>query len=136
VLAALAPAALARRQDLALDAPSSCPLPGSAPLLAALLRNLADNALRYSPDGAPVRVQLRCVDGRVQLRIEDGGPGLAAADAARLGERFFRVLGSGASGSGLGWSIVRRIAEAHGATVTIERSAALGGLAVELSFPA
>jgi two-component system sensor histidine kinase QseC len=136
VLAALAPAALARGQQLELEAPQPCPLPGSATLLAVLLRNLADNALRYSPDGARVLVTVGRRDGRVRLNVEDGGPGLADADRARLGERFFRVLGSGASGSGLGWSIVRRIAEAHGATITTARSAALGGLAVEVSFAA
>ncbi|WP_127998444.1 ATP-binding protein [Piscinibacter defluvii] len=136
VLATLAPAALARGQQLELESPDHCPLPGSAPLLAALLRNLADNALRYSPDGARVQVQLEPVATGVHLRIEDSGPGLADAERARLGERFFRVLGSGASGSGLGWSIVRRIAEVHGATVTTARSERLGGLAVELRFPA
>lgn len=136
VLAALAPAALARGQQLELDAPPSCPLPGSAPLLAALLRNLADNALRYSPDGARVRVTLERRGDQVRLCVEDSGPGLADADRRRLGERFFRVLGSGASGSGLGWSIVRRIAEAHGATLTAGSSATLGGLCVELAFPA
>ena len=134
VLAALAPAALARGQQLELDAPDTCPLRGSPALLAALLRNLADNALRYSPDGARALVQLRASPQGVRLQVEDSGPGLAEADAARLGERFFRVLGSGASGSGLGWSIVRRIAEVHGAQVATQRSATLGGLAVTVDF--
>ncbi len=136
VLATLAPAALARGQQLELDAPDHCPLPGSAPLLAALLRNLADNALRYSPDGARVQVRVEPAAGGMRLRVEDSGPGLTEAERVRLGERFFRVLGSGASGSGLGWSIVRRIAEVHGASITTARSERLGGLAVELRFPA
>jgi two-component system sensor histidine kinase QseC len=67
--------------------------------------------------------------------VEDSGPGLDEAQRARLGERFFRVLGSGASGSGLGWSIVRRIAAAHGARVEVARSDALGGLAVRVDWP-
>ena len=70
------------------------------------------------------------------LSVEDSGPGLADADAQRVGERFFRVLGSGQSGSGLGWSIVRRIAAAHGASVRVGRSADLGGLAVDLLWSA
>ena len=70
------------------------------------------------------------------LSVEDSGPGLADADAQRVGERFFRVLGSGQSGSGLGWSIVRRIAAAHGASVRVGRSAGLGGLAVDLLWSA
>jgi two-component system sensor histidine kinase QseC len=55
---------------------------------------------------------------------------------ARLGERFFRVLGSDQPGSGLGWSIVRRIAAVHEAEIDVRRSAALGGLAVAVTFGA
>jgi len=81
-------------------------------------------------------VTLRRQGDRVLLQVEDSGPGLAEADRDRLGERFFRVLGSGQTGSGLGWSIVRRIAAAHGASVGVSRSAALGGLAVTVDWPA
>jgi two-component system sensor histidine kinase QseC len=70
-----------------------------------------------------------------RLRVEDSGPGLSEADRARLGERFFRVLGTAQPGSGLGWSIVRRIAAAHGAAVQVAPSAALGGLAVTVDWP-
>ncbi|OYU78529.1 MAG: two-component sensor histidine kinase, partial [Burkholderiales bacterium PBB5] len=137
VVAELAPGAIARGQTLGLDVPAGATLvPGNEALLSALLRNLVDNALRYSPDGAEVRVALARRDRQVQLLVDDSGPGLAEADLARLGERFFRVLGSGQSGSGLGWSIVRRIAAAHGATVAVGRSAALGGLAVTVGWPA
>ena len=136
VAAELAPRALQRRQVLGLDAAAGCTLAGSETLVAVLLRNLIDNALRYSPDGAEVRVAVRADAGQVLLQVEDGGPGLAEADLQRLGERFFRVLGSGQSGSGLGWSIVRRIAAAQGATVAVARSAALGGLAVSVRWPA
>jgi two-component system sensor histidine kinase QseC len=54
---------------------------------------------------------------------------------ARMGERFFRVLGSGQSGSGLGWSIARRIAAVHGGQIQASRSATLGGLQVEVTLP-
>jgi two-component system sensor histidine kinase QseC len=59
---------------------------------------------------------------------------MSEPDMARLGERFFRVLGSGQSGSGLGWSIVRRIAQVHGLTLVIGRSPTLGGLQVRLQL--
>ena len=88
------------------------------------------------PGGAEVRVAVQRSGGQVQLQVDDSGPGLAEADLARLGERFFRVLGSGRDGSGLGWSIVRRIAAAQGATVAVGRSAALGGLSVTVAWPA
>jgi two-component system, OmpR family, sensor histidine kinase QseC len=133
----LAPEALARQQDLALEADKPCPVQGDATLLAVLVRNLLDNASRYSPVGATLRLVVApSASGQVLLDMQDSGPGLAEADRARLGERFFRVLGSGASGSGLGWSIVRRIAAAHAATVEVGRSASLGGLQVAVRFSA
>ena len=135
VLAELAPAALARGQALELDASSPCTVRASATLLAVLVRNLADNALRYGPDGARVVVGVAVQAGRTSLTIEDSGAGLDDAQQRRLGERFFRVLATDAPGSGLGWSIVRRIAAVHGATITTARSASLGGLSVRVSFP-
>jgi two-component system sensor histidine kinase QseC len=136
VAADLAPQAFRQGQTLELDAPAACRSVGDATLLAVLARNLIDNALRYSPEGARVDVAVRSDRGRVMLSVEDGGPGLAEADRQRLGERFFRVAGSAASGSGLGWSIVRRIADVHGAELRVERSDSLGGLAVRVRFPA
>ena len=94
------------------------------------MRNLVDNAIRYSPPGARVLVHLTQDAAQTRLSVEDSGPGLAAEDLARLGERFFRPLGTTESGSGLGWSIVRRIAAAHHMVIEVERSARLGGLAV------
>lgn len=136
VLAELAPSALARGQELSLDGAVNATVRGAPLLLAALVRNLVDNALRYSPDGARVQVEVTRSDGIVALQVQDSGPGLDDAQRARLGERFFRVPGSAAPGSGLGWSIVRRIAQAHGAQVTTARSEPLGGLAVVVRWPA
>jgi two-component system sensor histidine kinase QseC len=132
----IAPAALARGQVLTLEADAPCAVRGDETLLAVLLRNLLDNAVRYSPGGAEIAVSVRTEGSAVRLDIEDGGPGLADADLQRLGERFFRILGSGESGSGLGWSIVRRIADAHAAPVQLGRSPTHGGLAVNVSLPA
>lgn len=68
------------------------------------------------------------------LGVEDSGLGLDAADRQRLGERFFRVTGSAESGSGLGWSIVRRIAAVHQMTIDVGRPTALGGLSVHVIY--
>ena len=105
-------------------------------LLAVLVRNLVDNAIRYSPARANVKLAVRREGDRVRLSVDDSGPGLSAADMQRLGERFFRVLGSGEAGSGLGWSIVRRIAQRRTAQRCAPASPALGGLAVEVEFAA
>ncbi|MBL8350213.1 MAG: two-component sensor histidine kinase [Burkholderiaceae bacterium] len=136
VAAELAPRAIERGQTLSLEADTPQPVRGDETLLAVLLRNLIDNALRYSPAGAEVQVGVTTDAAGVRLQVQDSGPGLAEADRRRLGERFFRVLGSDEAGSGLGWSIVRRIAAVHGATVVVDRSAVLGGLAVSVRWPA
>ncbi|MBN8494570.1 MAG: hypothetical protein J0M00_24395 [Burkholderiales bacterium] len=136
VVAEMAPQALQRHQQLTLDAAPICRVRGEATLLVVLVRNLVDNALRYSPPRAQVQVVVSIQGGKVTLTVEDSGPGVAEAELPRLGERFFRVLGSGQPGSGLGWSIVRRIAQVHGATVQARRSAALGGLLVSVQWPA
>lgn len=135
VAAELAPQALARQQTLVLHAPQPCPVLGHETLLGVLLRNLLDNASRYSPAGATIEVRIDAQNGRPRCQVADGGPGLSEADLARLGERFFRVLGSDQAGSGLGWSIVRRIAQLHGVQIEVGRSHNLGGLQVTLLWP-
>lgn len=142
VLAQAAPQALAKHQQLSLqvgegsdDDDEDVPLPpvpvqGLEALLEVLLRNLVDNAIRYAPAGAQVQVQLQPLPSGAVLCVEDSGPGMTDADIARLGERFFRVLGTEQSGSGLGWSIVRRIAALHHAALSVQRSPGLGGLRV------
>ncbi|WP_034713557.1 ATP-binding protein [Acidovorax sp. JHL-9] len=137
VVADLQATAERRQQRIVLPDPlaptTRIPLP--EPLARVLLRNLLDNALRYSPQGAEVRLQVSTqADGQAQLSVEDSGPGLRPEEQARLGERFFRVLGTGQSGSGLGWSIIRRIARLHHLQVSTDRSPALGGLRVTVHW--
>ncbi|MDB5841888.1 MAG: secD, partial [Herminiimonas sp.] len=84
-----------------------------------LIRNLADNAIRYTP--APGELVIRCGqrDGATFLAVADSGPGIPPAMEERVFERFFRLAGAQLPGSGLGLSIVRRIAERHGAQVKL-----------------
>jgi two-component system sensor histidine kinase QseC len=135
IAAELAPGALVRHQQLALESAMPCWVRGDDVLLGVLVRNLVDNALRYCPDGARIRVEVASQSGNTVLRVEDSGPAMSNADMARLGERFYRVLGTGQSGSGLGWSIVKRIVDVHGAQVHLQRSSELGGLSVTVSWP-
>jgi two-component system sensor histidine kinase QseC len=72
---------------------------------------------------------------RPQLIVQDSGPGLSAPHLSRLGDRFFRVPDNGADGSGLGWSIVRRLAQRYALEVQVMKSADLGGLQVVLTWP-
>ncbi|MEQ1516584.1 MAG: ATP-binding protein [Usitatibacteraceae bacterium] len=135
VVAELAPRAVQRQQTIELDAAASCKIRADPTLLAVLVRNLVDNAIRYSPANATVKVAVLKREGHSVLCVEDSGPGMSAEDMARAGERFFRVLGTGQDGSGLGWSIVRRIAAVHHAVVDIGKSPALGGLLVKIAWP-
>lgn len=134
VVASLTPDATEKRQVLSLDAPDACPISGDAALMAVLIRNLVDNAIRYSPTGARVSVTLTN-EQQTRLTVEDSGPGLSPQARQRLGERFFRELGSGEDGSGLGWSIVRRIARVFDLAIDVNPSASLGGLAITIAWP-
>jgi two-component system sensor histidine kinase QseC len=134
VVAESACLALDKHQTIEVDATGSFWVDADATLLSVLVRNLVDNAIRYSPEGATVRVSIRGAADRVDLTVEDSGPGMSTADMAHLGERFFRVLGTGQSGSGLGWSITRRIATVLAARVHVSRSTNLGGMSIELRF--
>lgn len=134
VAADLALTALGREQDLELDAPAHALIAADEMLTSVLVRNLLDNALRYSPNAARVYLSVTRDDQHVSLKVEDSGPGMSDTDMARLGERFYRVLGTEQTGSGLGWSIVRRIAGVYAAQVDVRRSARLGGLCVTVRW--
>ena len=130
----LAMTALDRAQELELEAPEHAYVGADDMLTSVLVRNLLDNALRYSPESARVSLSVMSEANQVILRVEDSGAGLSEADMARLGERFYRVLGTGQTSSGLGWSIVRRIANVYHARIEVTRSIKLGGLCVTVCW--
>ncbi|MEW6025302.1 MAG: ATP-binding protein [Pseudomonadota bacterium] len=105
-------------------------------MLEIMLRNLVENALRYCPHGSRVEISAEQHEGRERIAVRDNGPGVDDASRARLGERFFRVLGQGQGGSGLGLSIVRRIAELHGIALGFGVGLEGRGLGVTLDLPA
>lgn len=125
-----------RGQSIEADLPQAFVVDGRPALVGVLLRNLLDNASRYAGAGTTIAVSLRLDAEGASLVVEDSGPGMSADDLARLGQRFFRVLGTGESGSGLGWSIASRAAAAHGARLVAGRSARWGGFSAELRFGA
>ena len=136
VIAELAPAALARNIDIELTAAEEASISGHPDLLSVLLRNLVDNAVRYSPAGTTVRVEVARAGRMVQLQVADEGPGIPPDERARIGQRFYRILGTGEAGSGLGLSIARRIAEMHGAQLAVDDPESGRGLRVSVAFPA
>lgn len=104
-------------------------------LIGIMLDNLLDNAIKYGRAAGNIEVSVKQADDRVQLTVRDDGPGVAPNDLARLTNRFFRATGTQASGSGLGLSIVARIAEHFDAGLRLGAGIDACGLAVELSFP-
>ena len=131
----LAPTALGRKQEISVLAEAPCAVAAHEVLLGVLVRNLVDNALRYSPPGARVEVSVHTDALGAHLQVQDSGPGMSDEAIGHLGERFFRVLGNEQPGSGLGWSIVRRLLAVFGAQAQIGRSTALGGLSVAVHWP-
>ncbi|MDO8388735.1 MAG: ATP-binding protein [Polaromonas sp.] len=112
-------------------------LQGEPEALRVLLRNLLDNAVKYTPAAGRVDVSLQLVQGRPVLSVEDSGPGIAADERERVFDRFYRAGGAASeTGSGLGLAIVQVIAARHGATLELGQSERLGGLRVSVMFPA
>jgi two-component system OmpR family sensor kinase/two-component system sensor histidine kinase QseC len=100
-----------------------------------LVRNLVDNAIRYSPRGARIELQVDQQDRAPLLLVDDSGPGIPPAERERVFDRFYRGATGDEQGTGLGLAIVRGIATRHGASVTLGESP-LGGLRVTIRFPA
>jgi signal transduction histidine kinase len=112
---------------------------GDPTLLRVLLRNLIDNALRYTPAGGRVELSVQQTPGGTLLSVRDSGPGIASDQRSNALQRFVRLAGQEIAGSGLGLAIVQRIAEVHGARIELleglPNSAGGHGLAVTLDFP-
>jgi two-component system OmpR family sensor kinase len=130
-----APQAEKREIDLGLTrADAAAVIRGDADGVRILLRNLLDNALRYTPRGGAVDVAVSVSDHLAVLEVSDSGPGIPADDRERVFDRFFRGSGTGEPGTGLGLSIVKSIADRHRARIELGRSV-LGGLEARVLFP-
>jgi len=82
-----------------------------------LVKNLVDNAIRYTPQGGQIDLSVEVIQQTIQLQIKDSGPGISVDEQARVFDPFYRSLGTGEAGSGLGLSIVKAIADRIGAQV-------------------
>jgi two-component system OmpR family sensor kinase len=121
--------------DLGLARETTATVEGDPATLAILLSNLLDNALRYTPRGGRIDVAVDADADAVTLSVADTGPGIALADRERVFDRFVRGSDVSESGSGLGLSIVKRIAEAHRASIALDAPAEGSGLIVRVRFP-
>lgn len=135
VVAELDSMAMDRHLDVGVTDQCDMRVQGQPEALEVLIRNLVENALHYTPEGGTVEVNIGRRDDDVVLSVYDSGPGIPEAEYERVLERFYRRAGSPGRGSGLGLSIVRRIAEIHHAEIMFKKSP-LGGLRVDVVFPA
>jgi signal transduction histidine kinase len=122
--------------DLAAAAPAGLRVTADRVRLRQALANLVDNAVKYTPRGGHVRLGARAEAGRVVLECADDGPGIAPEDRPRIWDRLYRGDQSRSEkGLGLGLSLVRAIAHAHGGEASVEPAAG-GGSLFRLSLPA
>ncbi|MGA9723196.1 MAG: HAMP domain-containing sensor histidine kinase [Candidatus Binatus sp.] len=117
IRATVGPLAQAREIKLSVSAPEDVFVNGNAGHLRRLIINLLDNALKFTPAGGSIEVGLKSDANRAILRVADTGEGIHPADLAHIFDRFFRGAGSPGEGSGLGLSLCREIARAHGGEI-------------------
>jgi two-component system OmpR family sensor kinase len=134
-VAEMAGVAQARGVDLGLQQADAGAVQGQPDALNILMRNLVDNAVKYTPEGGTVDIAVRAESGAVRLTVEDSGPGIPPDERERVFDRFYRIAGSDAKGSGLGLAIIKSIAERHGAKLELGTSERLGGLSATVTFP-
>ena len=134
-VSALLPTAHAKTLDLGLATSEAVVVQANREALHLILRNLLDNAIKYTPAGGRVDLSIGRDAQGAWLAVDDSGPGVPQEDRERVFDRFYRVPGTQAAGSGLGLAIVRTVAERLGAQVRLVESPTLGGARVELRFP-
>ncbi len=136
VIADIASLAHAKKIDIGMLECQDSMLFGSEGAVAILIRNLLDNAICYTATGGVVDAAVVSDGERLTLTVSDNGPGIVAEQRTRVLERFYRANVEGAApGCGLGLSIVKRIAELHDATLTLDQPESGRGLRVAVVFP-
>lgn len=137
IIAELVPQALEKNTEIELIAPDIEPIiPGYCTAISILVRNLVDNAIRYTPEHSAIQVIIEPADGDItRMKVIDNGPGIPEHLHQQVFERFFRVIGNKSPGSGLGLGIVQQIVELHHATISLETPPNGKGLQVIVLFP-
>jgi two-component system OmpR family sensor kinase len=137
VVADLLPHARGRGIDLGFDLVEPLCVRAEQPMLAAIIRNLLDNALRFAPQAGRIDVGVYREDDTAIPQIEDTGPGIASTDLGQISEPFFRGSRPQGEGGGLGLSIVKRLVETLGGSFELENIDGSGrsGLRVTVRLP-
>ena len=125
------------RHTFTLEAPASVPAHGDQSRVEQLLMNLVGNAVKYSPTGGPVHVEVAARDGAAEIAIKDQGIGIPQDDLARLGHPFVRGAGRASTfaGMGVGLYVARIVAEAHAGSLALESGGDGKGTTVRVKLP-
>jgi signal transduction histidine kinase len=125
------------RHSFTVDSPESLTYDGDQARVDQLLMNLVGNAVKYSPRGGKVGVQLARQNGAAEIAISDQGIGIAADDLSRLGGAFMRGVGKAATfaGMGIGLYVAKIVAEAHGGSLQLESAGEDKGTTVRVRLP-
>lgn len=135
-IAQLAPIAIAKQTEIELETEQSeLIINANLTGISILVRNLIDNAIRYTPENGNIKVFTYEKPNAIIFKVIDSGPGIPPELRTRVFERFYRVVGSGVAGSGLGLAIVQQIAQLHQAMIKLDTPPNGIGLQVEVSFP-
>jgi len=134
IVAQLAPMAIEKNIEISQEAPKTAMIRGNLTGISILVRNLVDNAIRYTPENGNVTVSIHEKGNHVNLSVRDTGPGIPEELQSRVFERFYRIFGNNVSGSGLGLAIVQQIAQLHQATIKLSTPEKGTGLIVTVSF--
>lgn len=135
-VAYLVPLAVEKHIDIELSpAPANTIILGNDIALSILIRNIVDNAIRYTPKNGDIKIQILNINDSIVLRVIDSGPGVPVELRERIFERFYRVIGTTASGSGLGLAIVSQITELHKAHISLSTPVSGMGLQFDVTFP-
>ena len=128
------PLAEAKRLDIGLVSRKDVILQAQDIDLTMLLKNLIDNAIRYTPHGGRIDLSVEAGEEGATLKIEDTGPGIPAEERERVFDPFHRIMGTDEFGSGLGLSIVKAVVDRLGGDIALGLSSA-GGLKVVVTLP-
>lgn len=136
IIATLAPQAIEKQIEIELiETKNPVTMQGNYTAISILIRNLVDNAIRYTPPKGKVTVKVMEKKNEIILSVEDNGPGIPSELRARVFERFYRVLGNKSPGSGLGLAIVQQIASLHNGVVKLATPDSGQGLLITVTFP-
>ena len=133
IVAILTPSALKKNIEISLSAENIPLINGKASTLEILVKNVVENAIRYTPEDGHIEVDLSENQHRIVLSVSDSGPGIPVEEHSQVFQRFYRANNHEQEGSGLGLAMVQRIADLHHATILLGKSK-LGGLRMDIFF--